>query len=54
MIKGSGTTVNVAITLPVRMRKQVDKARYDMGISRSTFICKAIEQYLDSRYEKEN
>jgi hypothetical protein len=44
MIKGSGITAKIAITLPSNLVKQADKAR---GlIPRSTYIRRAVEKYL--------
>ncbi|MGA9153760.1 MAG: hypothetical protein WBZ36_24530 [Candidatus Nitrosopolaris sp.] len=43
MIKGSGTSVSIAITLPCNMVRELDKERGQ--IPRSSFIRNAVETY---------
>jgi metal-responsive CopG/Arc/MetJ family transcriptional regulator len=47
VVKGSRTSVNVGITLPSKLVRQIDKAR--SLISRSTFISMAVEKYLGEK-----
>ena len=47
MIKGSGITVSIAITLPASIKQQMDKSRG--MISRSAYIRKAVKRYMKRR-----
>ncbi len=48
-----GKSQKIAITIPKNLFKEAEKARREIGESRSAFIQRTIRRYLETRREKD-